>query len=138
MYPRNRLVVLEQGSTALRAGRAAQAEGFFTQGLAVVARETRPLMPGERSLWHYKRGSARAALGNVDGARVDLKLAADPGAQEWVSGRAHAELARLALRASDWDNARNSAARAETLCQQGNDPACVEDARRTSRSARGR
>ena len=138
MYPRNRLATLESGSTALRAGRAAQAEALFTQGLAAVARETRPLMPGERALWHYKRGAARATLGNLDGARADLNLAVDSTAQEWVRGRAHAELARLALRGGDRENARTLAARAETLCQQGNDPACVEDARQTSRSARGR
>jgi tetratricopeptide (TPR) repeat protein len=138
MYPRNRLAVLEAGSTALRAGRGAQAEALFTQGLTVVARETRPLMPGERALWHYKRGAARAMRGNLDGARADLNLAVDSTAQEWVRGRAHAELARLALRGGDRENARSFAARAEALCQQGNDPPCVEDARRTSRSASGR
>jgi len=138
MYPRNRLAVLESGSTALRGGRAAQADAIFTQGLAVVGRETRPLMPGERALWHYKRGAARVALGNLDGARADLKLADDSTAQDWVRGRAHAELARLALRTADREKALSFAASAEKLCLQGNDAPCVEDARHTSRNARGR
>jgi tetratricopeptide (TPR) repeat protein len=138
LYPRNRLAVLESGSTALRAGRAAEAESFFTQGLAVVARETRPLMPGERALWHYKRGAARLARANVDGARADLELAVESSAQDWVKGRANAELARLALRGGERERARTFAARAEALCQQGNDPPCVDDAQRSARSARGR
>ena len=37
-YPRNRLVWLETGSTALRAGRAADAERFLTDGIARFAR----------------------------------------------------------------------------------------------------
>ena len=59
MYPRNRLVVLEQGATALRAGRAQQAEELLTAGLAMFAKDTRAKIPG-RGWWRYKRG-ARAS-----------------------------------------------------------------------------
>jgi hypothetical protein len=139
IYPRNRLVVLEAGSTALRAGRGAQAEGFLTEGLAMIAKEQRPLMPGEEALWRYKRGAARASVGNVEGARADLQAAAgSPAGQDWVRGRAHAELARLAVRSGDAASARLMASRAETLCRQGSDPACVNEARRLAGSARGR
>jgi len=138
MYPRNRLVVLEAGSTALRAGRAAEAERLLNEGLAMVVRETRPLMPGEEALWRYKRGAARLALDNRTGAREDLTTATGSGAQAWVRGRAHAELARLAIRSGDHASARTDAGHAESLCTQGSDPACVNDARRLMRSARGR
>ena len=37
LYPRNRLVLLEAGSTALRAGRAEQAEAVLTEGLGMLA-----------------------------------------------------------------------------------------------------
>ena len=138
MYPRNRLVLLELGSTALRAGRHAQAAGILTEGLGVLAQETRMRMPGEEALWRYKRGTARAGNGDVAGARADLESASVPGAQDWVRGRAFAELARLAIRAGDHTSGRGLAGRAETLCRQGSDPACVNDARSLVRSAGGR
>jgi tetratricopeptide (TPR) repeat protein len=136
-HPRNRLVVLEAGSTALRAGRAAQAEALLTEGLDLVAKERRPLIPGEQALWRYKRGAARVALGNVAAARADLSAAIGPGAQDWVRGRAHAELARIAMRGGDHAGARTEAMRAESLCRQGSDEPCVAAARRLARSAGG-
>jgi tetratricopeptide (TPR) repeat protein len=138
MYPRNRLVMLEAGSTALRAGQAAEADRLLSEGLAVLARDNRMRMPGEEALWRYKRGAARAALNQLDGARADLNAASGPGAQDWVRGRANAELARVAIRGGDRESGRTLALRAESFCQQGSDPACVNDARSLVRSAGGR
>jgi tetratricopeptide (TPR) repeat protein len=136
-YPRNRLVVLETGATALRAGRHAEADALLTEGLAMLAKETRAKIPGEAALWRYKRGAARVGLGRIDAAKSDLRAAIEPDAQNWVQGRAHAELARLAIRGGDRPAARESALRAETLCQQGNDAPCVTDARNLMRNAGG-
>jgi tetratricopeptide (TPR) repeat protein len=138
LYPKNRLVVLEQGSTALRAGRPAQADAVLSEGLTALAREQRPKMPGEESLWRYKRGAARAALNRVEEARADLKAATSPAAQDWVRGRANVELARLAVRAGDTGSARDLALQAQSLCEKGSDPACVSDARSVVRNAGGR
>jgi tetratricopeptide (TPR) repeat protein len=138
MYPRNRLVVLEAGSTALRAGRAADADRLLSEGLTMLARDTRTRMPGEEALWRYKRGAARGALNQLDAARADLNAAVAPGAQDWVRGRANAELARLAIRTGDREGGRALALRAESLCQAGSDPACVNDAKDLVRSAGGR
>lgn len=138
LYPRNRLVVLEQASTALRAGRPAQADAVLSQGLAALARDQRPKMPGEEALWRYKRGAARAALNRIEEARADLKAATSPAAQDWVRGRANVELARLAVRGGDTGSARDLALEAQTLCEKGSDPACVSDARNVVRSAGGR
>ena len=44
LYPRNRLVVLEQGSTALRAGRPAQADTVLSEGLTALARDGMTMM----------------------------------------------------------------------------------------------
>lgn len=137
MYPRNRLVILEQGSTALRAGRATEADMLLSEGLTRLAHETRPRIPGEEQLWRYKRGAARAALRRPD-AVEDLHLATAAGAQSWVAGRARAELARVALAAGDRTSAASQAKQAETLCRDGNDPICVEDARKLLRTAHGR
>jgi tetratricopeptide (TPR) repeat protein len=137
-YPRNRLVVLEAGATALRAGRHGQAESLLTEGLGMLAKETRPRIPGEETLWRYKRGAARAAAGQTEAALSDLRAAIVPDAPEWVSGRAHAELARLALARGDRAAAATQASQAESLCGRGNDPPCVEQARKLLRSAHGR
>jgi tetratricopeptide (TPR) repeat protein len=137
IYPRNRLVVLEAGATALRAGRHEQAERMLTEGLGMLARETRPRIPGEEALWRYKRGAARVALGRNGPALEDLAAATAPDAMPWVSGRAHTELARLALRRGDRAAAAREAELAESLCRQGNDPACVDQVRKLMRSSNG-
>jgi tetratricopeptide (TPR) repeat protein len=137
LYPRNRLVLLEAGATALRGGLAVEAERLLTEGLGMLATERRQRFPGEEALWRYKRGSARVAL-KRDDATADLKVATSPQAMPWVAGRARVELARQALRRGDRTGAADQAQQAVTLCQNGNDPQCVEDARDLARSARGR
>jgi tetratricopeptide (TPR) repeat protein len=137
-FPRNRLIVLEKGATALRAGRYAQAEAILTAGLEILARETRPRMPGEEALWRYKRGAALAALGRTTAALADLQVATASNAPGWVSGRAHTEVARLSLARGDRAAAAAQASRAESLCELGNDPICVAQARKLLRNAHGR
>jgi tetratricopeptide (TPR) repeat protein len=138
MYPRNRLVLLEAGATAVRGKRGAQADALLTEGLALTAADTRPKMPGEHALWRYKRGAARALMGRAADAEGDLRAATSADAQPWVSGRARVELARLALARGDRTQAARESTQAEKLCGQGNDSACVADARRLLRSAHGR
>lgn len=136
--PRNRLVVLETGATALRAGRAGDAERILTEGMEMLARDNRPRIPGEEALWRYKRGAARSAAGRVDAALADLQVATGGDAQAWVAGRARVELGRLALKRGDQAAAAGQARQAQALCTQGNDPACVEDAKKLLRNAHGR
>ena len=138
MFPRNRLVVLEAGATALRAGRAKEADDLLTEGMAMLAKDKRIRIPGEDALWRYKRGAARAALGRLDAAAEDLRVATSADAQPWVGGRARVELGRLALKRGDRAAAAAHARQAEALCQRGNDPECVGDAQKLLRSARGR
>jgi tetratricopeptide (TPR) repeat protein len=135
LFPRNRLVWLESGSTALRAGRGQLADELLTQGLAALARDQRPRMPGEEALWHYKRGAARALLGRTEDATADLNFALGADPQPWVNGRARVELGRLALKRGDRASAATEAKQAETLCERGNDPVCVQDARSVLRSS---
>jgi tetratricopeptide (TPR) repeat protein len=136
-YPRNRLILLEAGSTALRAGRADEAERLLTEGLGMFSRETGPQIPGEESLWRYKRGAARVEAGRMEAALADLRVAATPDAQAWVHGRARVELGRVALKRGDRGTARVEATQARALCEQGNDPVCVADARKLLRSSDG-
>jgi molybdopterin-biosynthesis enzyme MoeA-like protein len=116
---------------------AAEADVLLTEGLGIVARETRPRFHGEEQLWRYKRGGARAALGRDDAVQ-DLQFAAASDALTWVAGRARVELSNLALKRGDRAAAAAEAAQAETLCLNGNDPPCVEQAKALQRRARGR
>jgi tetratricopeptide (TPR) repeat protein len=96
-YPRNRLLVLEEGSTLLRDKRPGEAEGVLDQGIARLRQDPRERMPGEEGRWHYKRGMARLLLGKLGGAEEDLSLAL--GAKDvrgWVLARIHVELGKLA------------------------------------------
>ncbi len=129
-YPRNRLVLLEAGATATRAGRPAEAETLLTEGLAMLGRDSRAKIPGEEALWHYKRGAARVLLRRRDDALADLQKAQVPDAMGWVRGRSHLEMARLAAQQGDRAGAQRSAAQAATVCGQSSDPICVEEARR--------
>ena len=138
IFPRNRLLWLEAGSTALRAKRGQQADQLLTQGLAMLAKDQRPHMPGEEALWRYKRGAARALLGRTEEAQADLSFVVKANPQSWVNGRARVELGRLALKRGDRSTAASEAKQAEALCERGNDPVCVQDARAVLRSSNGR
>lgn len=129
-YPRNRLVLLEAGATATRGNRPADADALLTEGMAMLARDKRVRIPGEESLWHYKRGAARVMLGRSEDALADLRAALTPDAAGWVQGRTHLEMARLALKQGDRPGARREAATAITFCEKSADPICVEEARR--------
>lgn len=130
-YPRNRLLWLETGSTALRAGRAAEAERWLTEGLAMAGRDARRRMFGEEALWHFKRAEARRRLGRADDAKADLLAALGAAqAREWVRGRSHLALADLLLASGDREQARWQAGKAVPLLEQGQDPDGVREARR--------
>ncbi|HEX4566494.1 MAG TPA: hypothetical protein VH138_07660, partial [Vicinamibacterales bacterium] len=129
-YPRNRLVLLEAGATALRAGHGAEADTLLSDGIGVLAHDTRPRIPGEEALWHYKRGAARVMLGRGEEALADLRIALKPDAAGWVQGRAHVELARLAKQRGDQPGARREADQATALCEKNGDPICVAEAKK--------
>jgi tetratricopeptide (TPR) repeat protein len=56
-FPRNRLLWLEEGGTALRAGRPAEARAALEEGLSRLARDTRPRAPGEEARWRFAHGA---------------------------------------------------------------------------------
>ena len=138
LYPRNRLVVLEAGSTALRAGRGADAERLLSEGLAMLPSDPNRRIPGEEGLWRYKRGAALALMGKAQAAEADLQLATGGESQQWVQGRARVELGQLALKRSDRNAAAREARQAQTLCEKANDIPCAEAAMKLVRAADGR
>ena len=134
LYPRNRLVVLEAGSTALRAGRHDEAVRMLSEGLRMLPADASRRIPGEEALWRYKRGAALAALKQVDPALADLRAATSPDAQAWVHGRARVELAKLAIARGDRAAATSEASQAQALCEKGRDPVCVDAAKQLLRN----
>src|SRR4051812_30589436 len=129
-YPRNRLLWLESGSTALRAGRAAEAERFLTDGAARFADDKRTRMFGEDALWRYKRGAALAALGRTADAEADLKASLAVDARKWVHARSHLELGKIALKAGNKAAAAVDLRAAIALGDSDNDPLTADEARR--------
>jgi tetratricopeptide (TPR) repeat protein len=128
-YPRNRLVWLESGSTALRAGRATDAERFLNDGLSRFADDPRPRMFGEDALWRYKRGAAFAALGRAE-AEAELRKALTVEGRQWVHARTHLELGRLALKTGNKAAAAAEFRAAIPLADSDNDPLTADEARR--------
>jgi len=128
-YPRNRLVWLESGSTSLRAGRAADAERFLTDGLRRFADDSRPRMFGEDALWRYKRGASLAALGRTD-AEADLRKSLALEGRKWVHARCHLELGKLALKGGNKAAAAVELRAAIPLADGDNDPLTSDEARR--------
>ena len=121
-YPRNRQLWYEAGATLIRAERFQQAEDTLNEGIRRRDVDKRERMFGEDALWHYKRGVARARLGRIDGAREDFQIPLKHDAREWVRGRAHLELGRIAARSASREQARQHYRLAIELAKRGNDP----------------
>jgi tetratricopeptide (TPR) repeat protein len=129
-YPRNRLAWLESGSTCLRAGRAAEAERFLSDGLTRFADDPRPRMFGEDALWRYKRGAALAVVGRATDAEADLRKSLSLEGRKWVYARSHLDLGKLALKAGNRTAAAVELRAAIPLADGDNDPLTAEEARR--------
>jgi tetratricopeptide (TPR) repeat protein len=133
LAPKNRLLFLEEGSAAIRAGNARAAEEVLTRGLAVFARDLRPKVPGERSLWLYKRGLARVNLNHLPDASVDLREALTAEPQGWIRGRIHVELGKIEDLGGRRATALEHYKTAKTTCETSKDPKCADEAGRLIR-----
>lgn len=133
-FPRNRLLWLERGATAIRAGRGAEAERVLTEGLRKLDTDYRARMPGERALWLYKRGAARVLQERAADARRDLEAALTQNPLGWVRGRITLELAKTAELDGDRARAVGLYRQAAGICRAQQDPACEEEAVRRAGS----
>jgi tetratricopeptide (TPR) repeat protein len=129
-YPRNRLVWLESASTCLRAGRPSDADRFLSEGWARFASDKRQRMFGEDALWQFKIGVTHAALGRSAQAEQAFAKAVSLEGRNWVHGRAHIELGRLAQQAGRQADAQQHFQAAIPLCESDNDQASADEARR--------
>ena len=127
-FPRNRLLWLEAGGTALRGGRPAVARDALEHGLRMLDADTRPRAFGELARWRYHYGVALARLNQGTNAARHLRAALDGDGLDWVRGRAHLELGKLAT-LSGHTSARDEFQAAVRTCTAGEDAACVAEAR---------
>jgi tetratricopeptide (TPR) repeat protein len=129
-FPRNRILWLEAGATALRAGRASQAQASLAAGLKMLNTDPRPRALGEEALWLQKHGAALVALNRLDEADADLRRGLTLESRRWVTGRLHAELGKVADLRRDRATARAHFEKAVALGDQDNDAAGAAAARR--------
>ena len=135
-YPRNRLLWLEAGATLIRANRFDEALSMLNTGFDRLQNDRRDRMSGEIALWHYKRAVARARLGQRDEAKRELEQSLANQGRDWVQGRAHAELGRLAHAAGQREQAQREYRLAIGLAERGNDPVGKGEAEALLRSLR--
>jgi tetratricopeptide (TPR) repeat protein len=129
LHPRNRLLWLNQGATALAAGQPQEAEQVLSKGIAGHDWDGAPVVLGERALWFAHRGTARVHLHRDLDAVNDLQrgLLSDP--RDWVRGRIHGQLGDLALAAGDRAGAQREFEAAIGFSERGGDRAAVTDAK---------
>lgn len=129
-YPANRLLQLEAGSAAWRAGLGEEAEALLTSGLARHDSDTRAKFPGERAVWVYKRGMVRVSRNRLVDAAADLQTALTLSPAGWVRGRIHLEQGRIADLRGERPRAVQLYSQAEALCRANRDPWCAEESGR--------
>jgi tetratricopeptide (TPR) repeat protein len=128
MYPRNRLLSLEEATTALRAGRFGDALIAVEGGLDRVARDVRPRAFGEEARWRYCHGAALVGLHQAAPAERELRAVLEQDATTWLAGRAHKELGKLADLAGDRARALGAYRLAVRICDQQHDAICSNEA----------
>jgi tetratricopeptide (TPR) repeat protein len=125
-YPRNRLLWLESGTTELRAGRARVARAELEHGLTMLAEDPRPRAFGEVARWRLYHGMALLPLDRAEAGReLQASLMAD--APNWVRGRTHKEMGKLADLAGHRADALVAYRTAARLCRAGHDDLCVDE-----------
>jgi tetratricopeptide (TPR) repeat protein len=133
-FPRNRILRLEAGSTAIRGHKYSEADRLLTAGIDGLASDQRPRAFGEEAMWYYKRGLARLSLRRLDQARADLDRALQHPMRDWVRGRVRLEQGKLADLEGKRDAARVAYSEASRLATAGNDPGVKREAEQLLRT----
>lgn len=133
-FPRNRVLRLEAGATAIRGQQYSEADRLLTAGIDGLASDTRPRAFGEEAMWYYKRGLARLSLRRLDQARADLDRALQSPMRDWVRGRIRLEQGKLADLEGRRPDALAAYSDAIRLATAGNDPDIRRDAERLQRT----
>ena len=128
MYPRNRLLWLERGSTALRARRGAEARAALEEGLAALAKDRRPRAFGEEARWRWAYGASLVLSGRPEAADRELRRSLDLEGPAWLRGRALKELGKIEDLRGHRAAAVEHYRQAVRIGQEGHDPASADEA----------
>lgn len=128
-FPTNRLLSLNGGATALDARQFDEADRRLSAAMHAHDLRRPPMVLGEEALWYLKRGTARAGLGRDAASHSDLSAVLTAEPRDWVRGRAHLELAKLAVKGNDHVEARRQGRQALHLAQHSGDGIAVRDAK---------
>ena len=124
-FPRNRLLWLEAAKTELRAGRAGRRAPLArARSAAWWPRSPGPSAFGELARWRYSYGVSLARLQQADAA-AQFRAALQATGLEWVHGRAHLELGKLAMQSGQAPEATNEFRTALRMCEAIDDTICV-------------
>jgi tetratricopeptide (TPR) repeat protein len=132
-FPRNRLLWIEEAATALRAGRIIEARTAIEAGLARLPGDARPRAPGEEARWRYTHGAILVALRHNALAADELSTALAAATRDWLRGRIHLEMGKLADLAAERARARDEYREAHRLCRQDDDSSCATEANALAR-----
>jgi tetratricopeptide (TPR) repeat protein len=128
VYPRNRLLWLEAGSTALRGGRFEEARAAIAEGMERLSRDPRPRAYGEDARWRYCHGAALVGLRRLELAERELQSVLAAEAPKWLHGRARKELGKIADLSGNRSRAIGEYRIANRICREQHDGACADEA----------
>lgn len=134
-YPRNRILWLTAGGTALRGGRFEEAMRELDEGYARLTADPRARMFGEDALWRYYRGATLVSLRRLDAADRELRTGLEREAREWVKGRLNLELGKLADLQGKRADAQGRYRTASTFFERDNDAAGLAESTRLLKTA---
>ena len=129
LHPRNRLLQLNRGATALAADQPHEAEQVLSQRIEGLDWDTPPAVLGETALWFAHRGTARARLHRSSDAVADLQRGLTSHPRDWVRGRIHGQLGELAVVAGERVRARLQFEMAIEFSERGGDRSAAKDAK---------
>ncbi len=132
-FPRNRILVLEEGAALIRAGHPDTADAVITAGMAKFNKDPRQHTLGEHAYWYYKRGLARLNWNHRADAATDLEEALAANPVGWVRGRIHVARGQLMDLAGKRTEAIADYRLGADYCGKHNDPFCVAEAVQFSR-----
>ncbi len=96
----------------------------------MLHQDQRPRVPGEEALWLYKRGLARLNQNHPAAAADDLNRALTANPMNWIRGRIHVELGKLADLAGKRTEALVAYRTAKSICETSADTICEDEASR--------
>ena len=86
-----------------------------------LASDPRPRAFGEEARWRYCRGAALVGLRRVSEGEKDLRFVLDAEGPQWLHGRAHNELGKIADLAGDRAGALAEYRLANRICRDQRD-----------------